>query len=79
MSTLSLLDEIGDLERLLAGAGAPQSTSTRPGALLAVADDDEDEDDLFGEDDLGFDDIDEEDADEDDEDSDEEPDEDSDD
>ena len=60
MSTLTLLDEIDDLERLLAGAGAPISTSTRPGALLAVADDDE-EDDLFGEDDLGFDDIDEDD------------------
>jgi hypothetical protein len=77
MSTLTLLDEIGDLERLLAGAAAPISTSTRPGALLAVAGDDEqDEDDLFGEDDLGFDDIDEEDADEDDEDGDEDPDED---
>ena len=81
MSTLTLLDEIDDLERLLAGAVAPMSTSTRPGALLAVAGDDEEEDDLFGEDDLGFDDIDEEDADEDgdeagDEDSDEDPDED---
>jgi hypothetical protein len=69
MSTLTLLDEIDDLERLLAGAAAPMSMSTRPGGLLAVADDDEqDEDDLFGEDDLGFDDIDEEDSDEDDED-----------
>ena len=77
MSTLTLLDEIDDFERLLAGAAAPMSTSTRPGALLAVAgDDEEDEDDLFGEDDLGFDDIDEEDSDEDDEDGDEDLDED---
>jgi hypothetical protein len=66
MSTLTLLDEIDDLERLLAGAAAPISISSRPGERLAVADDDEDEDDLFGEDDLGFDDVDEEDADEDD-------------
>ena len=66
MSTLTLLDEIDDLERLLAGAAAPISTSRRLGEWLAVADDDEDEDDLFGEDDLGFDDVDEEDADEDD-------------
>ena len=64
MSTLTLLDEIDDLERLLAGAAAPISISRRPGEWLAVAD--EDEDDLFGEDDLGFDDVDEEDADEDD-------------
>lgn len=66
MSTLTLLDEIDDLERLLAGTPAPKFTSTRPGPSLAVADDDEGEEDLFGEDDLGFDDIDEEDADEDD-------------
>ena len=66
MSTLTLLDEIDDLERLLARAAAPISISSRPGEWLAVADDDEDEDDLFGEDDLGFDDVDEEDADEDD-------------
>ena len=63
MSTLTLLDEIDELERLLAGAAAPISTSARPGGWMAVADDDEDEDDLFGEDDLGFDDIDEEDED----------------
>ncbi len=75
MSTLTLLDEIDDLERLLAGAAAPLSTLTRPGVVLAVADDEEDED-LFGEDDLGFDDIDEEDADEDDEEGDEDLDED---
>jgi hypothetical protein len=67
MSTVTLLDEIDDLERLLAGAHAPQCTPSQPGGWLRVADDeDEDEDDLFGEDDLGFDDIDEEDPDEDD-------------
>jgi hypothetical protein len=76
MSTLTLLDEIDDLERLLAGAAAPMSVSKRPGALLAVAGDDEEEEDLFGEDDLGFDDIDEEDADEDDDDGEEDLDED---
>jgi len=75
MSTLTLLDELDDLERLLAGAAAPICTPLRPGVSVAVADD-EDEDDLFGEDDLGFDDIDEEDADEDDEDGDEDSDED---
>jgi hypothetical protein len=63
MSTLTLLDEIDDLERLLAGAAAPIATSSLP-SRLAVADDDEEAD--FGEDDLGFDDIDESDADEDD-------------
>jgi uncharacterized protein YdaT len=67
MSTVTLLDEIDDLERLLAGAQALISTSSRPGEWLRVADEDE-EDDLFGEDDLGFDDVDEEDADEDDDD-----------
>ena len=65
MSTVTVLDEIDDLERLLAGAKAPISTPSRPGEWLRVADEDE-EDDLFGEDDLGFDDVDEEDADEDD-------------
>jgi hypothetical protein len=64
MSTVTLLDEIDDLERLLAGAQASTSTSSRSGGWLRVADEDE-EDDLFGEDDLGFDDVDEEDADED--------------
>lgn len=64
MSTLTLLDEIDDLERLLAGAAAPISVSSRPGEWLAVADEDEDEDDLFGEDDLGFDDVDEDEDDE---------------
>jgi hypothetical protein len=65
MSTLTLLDEIDDLERMLAGAHASMSTSSRPGEWLRVADGDE-EDDLFGEDDLGFDDVDEEERDEDD-------------
>jgi hypothetical protein len=64
MSTLTLLDEIDDLERLLAGAAAPISTSSLPSRLAVADDDDEDAD--FGEDDLGFDDIDESDADEDD-------------
>jgi hypothetical protein len=67
MSTVTLLDEIDDLERLLAGALAPLSTSSAPGEWLRVAGDDDDEDDLFGEDDLGFDDIDEDDPDEDEE------------
>ncbi len=68
MSTVTLLDEIDDLERLLAGATASISTSSKPAEWLRVADDDEEEDDLFGEDDLGFDDVDEVEADEDDED-----------
>ena len=58
MSTVTLLEEIDELERRLV-------TARQAGPLLAVADDDEDEEDLFGEDDLGFDNIDEEDADED--------------
>jgi hypothetical protein len=66
MSTVTLLDEIDDLERLLAGARACISISSRGGGWLRVADEDEDEDDLFGEDDLGFDDVDEEEPDEDD-------------
>jgi hypothetical protein len=61
MSTVTLLDEIDDLERLLAGGSrASISTSSRPGEWLAVADEDEEDDDLFGEDDLGFDDVDDE-------------------
>ena len=67
MSTVTLLDEIDDLERLLARAAAPASISSRPAERLAVADDDEDEEDLYGEDDLGFDEIDEDDPDADDE------------
>jgi uncharacterized protein YdaT len=67
MSTLTLLDEIDDLERLLAGDRASITTSTsRPAEWLRVADDDEEED-LYGEDDLGFDDVDEEETDDDDE------------
>jgi hypothetical protein len=65
MSTVTLLDEIDDLERLLAGDRASISKPSRAGEWLAVADDDEDEDDLFGEDDLGFDDVDEDDDDDD--------------
>ena len=65
MSTLTLLDEIDDLERLLAGAHASMSTSSEPGGgWLRAAQEDDDEDDLFGEDDLGFDDVDEEETDE---------------
>ena len=68
MPTVTLLDEIDELERLLPGARAPLSTSSQPGQWLRVADDDEDEeDDLFGDDDLGFDDIDEDTEDDDDE------------
>src|ERR1039457_128167 len=52
MSTVTLLDEIDDLERLLAGAHASISTSSKHGEWLRAADDDEDEDDLFGEDDV---------------------------
>jgi hypothetical protein len=59
MSTVTLLDEIDDLERLLAGARASISTSSRPAEWMRVADEDEEDDDLFGEDDLGFDDVDE--------------------
>jgi hypothetical protein len=64
MSTVTLLDEIADLERLLAGAHASISTSSQPGEWLRAADEDEDEDDLYGEDDLGFDDVDEDEDDE---------------
>jgi hypothetical protein len=60
MSTVTLLDEIADLERLLARAPAALSVSARVGdGVRAAVDDDEDEGDLFGEDDLGFDDVDE--------------------
>jgi hypothetical protein len=54
-----------ELERRRDEAGAPITAPTRFDAWLRAAEDD-DEDDLFGEDDLGFDDIDEEDTDEDD-------------
>jgi hypothetical protein len=65
MSTVTLLDEIADLKRRLAGAQDPISPPRPPGEWLRTAGDDEDEDDLFGEDDLGFDDIDEDEVDED--------------
>ena len=65
MSTFTLLDEIADLERLLAGAPASIATS-RGGEWLRAAPEDEDEDDLYGEDDLGFDEVDEDEVDEDD-------------
>jgi len=68
MSTVTLLDEIEDLESLLAGAHASIATSSRTGEWLRVADDDDEDDDLFGEDDLGFDDVDEDQDDEDDDD-----------
>jgi hypothetical protein len=64
MSTVTLLDEIDDLERMLAGANAPIPASSGPGEWLRVAGDEEDEDDLFGEDDLGFDDVDDDESDE---------------
>jgi hypothetical protein len=65
MSTVTLHDEITDIERLL--ARAPALVPTSRGGWLRAADHDEDEDDLFGDDDLGFDDVDEDELDEDDE------------
>ena len=65
MSTVTLLDEIADPERLLAAAETSIFASSPPGEWLRTADEDEDEDDLYGEDDLGFDDIDEDEVDED--------------
>ena len=62
MSTVTLRDALDDLERSLAGAGAPIDGPARSGGWL-YAEEDDDEDDLYGEDDLGFDDIDEEDDD----------------
>lgn len=50
MSTVTLRDALDELERGLARS-----------VPVLYADDEEDEDDLYGEDDLGFDDIDEED------------------
>jgi hypothetical protein len=52
MSTVTLRDATDDLERRLA-------EQARSGGWLRAAEEDEDEDDLFGDDDLGFDDIDE--------------------
>ncbi|MGH2852344.1 MAG: hypothetical protein ACRDLP_17240 [Solirubrobacteraceae bacterium] len=66
MSTVTLRDDAtDDLERRLAGIGA--AAPGRSGGWLH-ADEEEDEDDLFGDDDLGFDDIDEDEIDEDDDD-----------
>ncbi len=65
MSTVTLHDEIADIERLLARAHALMPTSRGPSEWLRAADPDEDEDDLFGDDDLGFDDVDEDELDED--------------
>jgi hypothetical protein len=62
MSTVTLRDALDDLEQRLAGARAPTSGSARSGGWLRA--DEEEEDDLFGEDDLGFDEIDEDDEDE---------------
>jgi hypothetical protein len=67
MSTVTLRDATDDLERRLAGIGAAPG---RSGGWL-YADEDENEDDLFGDDDLGFDDIDEDEIDEDDDDDEE--------
>ncbi len=64
MSTVTLRDATDDLERRLAGIGA--AAPGRSGGWL-YADEDEEED-LFGDDDLGFDDIDEDEIDEDDDD-----------
>jgi hypothetical protein len=66
MSAVTLHDEIADLERLLAGAPALVSATREPAEWLRAADPDEDEDDLFGDDDLGFDDVDEDELEEDD-------------
>ena len=52
MSTVTLRDATDDLERRLA-------EQARSGGWLRAAAEDEDEEDLFGDDDLGFDDIDE--------------------
>ena len=59
---VTLRDALDDLERSLAGARAPVDGPARSGGWL-YAEEDDDEDDLYGEDDLGFDDIDEEDDD----------------
>ena len=64
MSTITLRDALDDLEQRLSGAGAPASGEARPGVRLHA--EEEEEDDLFGEDELGFDSIDEDEADEDD-------------
>jgi len=62
MSTVELRDAGDDLEHKTAGVRALPSGPARSGGWLR-AEEDEDEDDLYGEDDLGFDEIDEEDDD----------------
>jgi hypothetical protein len=62
MSTVESRDASDDLEHQTAGVRVLPSVPARSGGWLR---EDEDEDDLYGEDDLGFDDIDEEDDDED--------------
>ena len=63
MSTVTLRDALDDLEQTLARARGPRAGLAWTGGLLRAAEEDDDED-LFGEDDLGFDDIDEEEDDE---------------
>jgi len=60
MSTVTLRDALDDLERSLAAIRAAKLGPARSGGWMHAEQDDE-EDDLYGEDDLGFDDIDEED------------------
>jgi hypothetical protein len=60
MSTVTLRDALDDLERSLAAIRAAKLGPARSGVWMYAEEDDE-EDDLFGEDDLGFDDIDEDD------------------
>jgi hypothetical protein len=66
MSTVELRDAGDDLEHKTAGVRVLLSVPARSGGWLR-AEEEEDEDDLYGEDDLGFDEIDEEDDDEDEE------------
>jgi hypothetical protein len=60
MSTVTLRDALDEREQSLVHARAAKPGPARWGGWLYAEQDDE-EDDLFGEDDLGFDDIDEED------------------
>jgi hypothetical protein len=62
MSTVTLRDALDDLERSLAAIRAATLGPARSGVWMYAEEEDED-DDLYGEDDLGFDDIDEEDDD----------------
>jgi hypothetical protein len=63
MSTVTLRDALDDLERSLAGARAPVDDGPARSGGWLHAEEEDDEDDLYGEDDLGFDDIDEDDDD----------------